>query len=109
MIKYKKDEVNEVIVTLQERVTISNPFFLMQLIQKDGNAETKTFVTDISNYPNSYNKFSINLTLDVGDYIYNFYQKDTNANTDTDGERLLETGKLKVYDTEQEIKYYTPS
>ena len=106
MIKYEKDKVNEVIVTLQERVTISNPFFLMQLISKETKEEVFEFVTDTSSYPNHYNKFSINLTLDIGDYIYNFYQKDTDANTDIENARLLETGKLKVYEERAENTYY---
>lgn len=108
MINFKKGELNKVIVTLTERVTISNPFFLFSVTSKATKEEVKTFVTDVSSYPARYNEFSVDLDLEKGDYIYNFYQKDTDANTETDGARNLETGLLRVDGTQTTTKYYTP-
>ena len=106
MINYEQGEVNTVIVTLTERVTISDPFFLLEVISKATGDVVKTFVTDTSAYEGRYNEFSVNINLEVGDYIYIFYQKETDENTNTEGERVLETGLLRVYGTEEEIKYY---
>jgi hypothetical protein len=68
----------------------------------------KSFVTDISNYPNRYNRFNVSLALIEGQYLYKFYQKASNSNTDTDGERVLEYGLLKVIKDEETTIYYTP-
>ena len=107
MIVYNYGETNQVDVTLTERVTISSPFFLLWLENKTTQVITKEFVTDISSYPNRYNRFSISLDLEEGEYLYRFYQKSTNANTDTDGERILEIGELKVVKDEETRIYYT--
>lgn len=109
MINYNKDEINEVVVTLRERVTIDNPFFLLVLTNKSSEEVTKTFVTDLSTEPNRYQKFSVNLTLDTNDYVYDFYQKSSDANMDIEGARLLETGRLRVIEEEVAITYYEPS
>ena len=108
MIVYNYGETNRVDVTLTERVTISNPFFLLWLEHKSTEEIIKSFVTDISSYPNRYNRFSVSLDLEEGEYLYRFYQKSTNANTDTDGERILEYGQLRVIKDEAQTIYYTP-
>lgn len=108
MIVYNYGATNQVDVTLTERVTISSPFFLLWVEHKASKVVTKSFVTDISSYPNRYNRFSVSLNLAEGDYLYRFYQKDTDANTDTDGERILEIGELKVVKDEETRIYYTP-
>lgn len=106
MIKYLEGASNKVIVTLTERVTISNPFFLLILLSKATQEETSFWLTDTSAYPSRYNEFIMNDTLVVGDYLYNFYQKPNMDNTDLDDAVFLEDGKFKVYTIEAENKTY---
>jgi len=108
LIVYNYGDTNQVDVTLTERVTISDPFFLLWLEHKATKTVTKSFVVDISVYQNRYNRFNIELDLEEGEYLYRFYQKATNANEDTDGERVLEIGELRVIKNEAETTYYTP-
>lgn len=109
MIRYSKGEINEVVVTLNERVTIDNPFFLLVLTNKSTEVVTKTFVTDFSLFPNRYNLFRLNLPLATNDFLYEFFQKSSADDTNIEGARLLESGLLKVNEQEAEIKYYEPS
>lgn len=106
MIKYQKDTTNTVIVTLTERVTISNPFFLLKLIFKDNDSVSDIWLTDISDYPLRYNEFKMSTSLDLGQYIYNFYQKPNMDNTNLDDAVFLETGELTVWTIEAENKTY---
>ncbi len=108
MIVYNYGETNQVDVTLTERVTISDPFFLLWLFNKTTDEVVKSFVTDTSLYTDRYNRFLVSLDLDEGEYLYRFYQKSTDANTDIDGERILEIGELKVVKNEAETIYYIP-
>ena len=74
MIEYIKGETNEVVVTLQERVTIDNPFFLLYLTNKSTDViDAKVFLTDLSTEANRFNLFSVNLSLSTNDYVYDFF------------------------------------
>lgn len=106
MIKYLQGSTNEVIVTLTERVTISNPFFLLVLLNKSTDVETKIWCTDVSAYPSRYNQFNLSNSLSINDYIYNFYQKPNQDNTDLDDAVFLETGVWKVYEVATATKSY---
>ena len=109
MIRYSKDDINEVVVTLMERVTIDNPFFLLVLTNKSSEEVTKTFVTDFSEFPDRYNLFRLNLSLATNDFLYEFYQKSSADDMDLEGARLLESGLLRVNEQETSITYYEPS
>lgn len=109
MIKILKNEVNRVVVTLTENVTIPSPvYFLFEFIS-DNSLSNKVFTaTDISPNICRYNEFMIEETDGVEDlldgvinlepngyYKYNVYQMSDPTNLDislTDG--IVEKGKV---------------
>ena len=109
MINIIQGTTNTVIATLTENVTISNPYYLLQLINEQTNQSYTCIVADTSGYPYRYNQFTITEKLNPnplagqmslpnwGDYIYNFYQQASATNLDpTQTQGILETGKCHV-------------
>ena len=102
MLIITKGELNTLTVTLTEKVTISNPFYLFVLNGKSNQAPVKKVLTDISNYTYRYNQFQFTEGSDItipnaGQYTYVFYQKSTNSTTIEDTDVILETGLVRVY------------
>lgn len=93
---------NTIVATLSEKVTISNPFYLLVLKGKSQQPLVKKILSDSSAYPLRYNMFvfteGVDLTVpNAGDYTYTFYQKAV-SNTDipADDADILETGIARV-------------
>jgi len=93
----------ELILTLTEFVTINTPFYLFvftNVTTKDQVKFIKAEIDDESNYPNRYNKFTINAAEVFenqlsGEWHYKVYQQSSSTNTDPDAAiGLLEQGKL---------------
>jgi hypothetical protein len=111
MVLINKGETNTIILTLTEKVTITDPYYLMVLDGKSGQDVVKWLMTDISAYPEHYNKFTFieGTTATIpykGDYIYKAYQKATADLTIPSEANLLETGILRMYATEPTIEEY---
>ena len=116
MMLLNKNSSNKVILTLNENVTLSSPFyFLFEIINTD-TFETLLFTSeDVSSNSCRYNEFVITLTngttdntiglIDLeqnGFYKYNIYQQSSQFNLNKDlTEGLLETGIVYV---EGEVK-----
>ncbi len=93
------------IVTLNEKKTLTAPYYLLHF----KNSQTFDVVTtvinstsDLSSYPERFNKFTINvatlfLNKNTGDWQYNIYEQASSSNTDpTLSGALVETGKMKL-------------
>ncbi len=109
MIKLTKNQINRVIFTASENVTISAPvYFLFELISDD-TKQSKIFTgSDVSNNTCRYNEFLVEVTegtenpLDSiinlelnGYYKYNIYQMSNPTNLDVaSASGIVETGKL---------------
>lgn len=99
MIVINRGQDNEFVLTLNDRVTISNPEFLMALYGKSQQPLIKFFLTDESS-SDRYNEFSLvegtDATIPAGQYTYRVYQK---ANRDDEdiptSDNLVEEGILK--------------
>ena len=106
MIVIEQGEVNTFALTLTEKVTISDPFYLMVLEGKSGQETIKWLMTDVSAYPERYNKFvfeeGVTATIPFkGDYVYKVYQKAVaNTTIPTDPDDLLEQGILRLEGTD---------
>jgi hypothetical protein len=103
MIIINKGSVNTMIVTLLDKVTIANPYYLFVLESKIGEATVKAILTDHSQYPNRYQEFHFNEpdTIEIGEkgnYTYKFIQKATASTTILDTDIELETGIARVYE-----------
>jgi hypothetical protein len=115
MVLLDKSTSNTFALTLSEKVTISNPYYLMVLVGKSGQDTIKWLMTDTSTYPERYNLFTFTdgnqATIPYkGDYVYTVYQKLEN-NTDIPSDsNILEIGICRVADTESpEIEHTNPS
>ena len=104
MLQFDQDDTAaELILTLTEFVTIHTPYYLFvftNVTTKDQVKFIKSEIDDESNYPNRYNKFTINAATvfenqQTGEWHYKVYQQSSPTNTDPDAaEGTLEYGKL---------------
>jgi hypothetical protein len=126
MLEFKQNDTSvELILTLTEYVTIPTPYYLFvftHVITKDQVIFVKAEVDDESEYPNRYNKFTINAAAlfngkQSGEWHYEIYQQDNSINLNpTLASGLLENGKLMLlratefsftmYDQAQTFKTY---
>lgn len=59
MIKFTKGNVNNVIVTLTENSTVSNPYYLFMFTNQQTNVDYYFIATDNSSYKERYNLFTV--------------------------------------------------
>jgi hypothetical protein len=109
---------NNVILTLSEKVTISNPYFLFALSSIQTNSTVYFLATDISNYTERYNKFiwtiKTNPNNNVGEFLlpieglysYTAYQLSSPQLTPPNGAVVLEVGNVQFGYTEQDLTIY---
>jgi hypothetical protein len=88
-------------LTLTEKVTISNPYFLFVFTNRTTSVETAIILTDVSTHIERYNQFDVTegttFTLDAGEYEYQVYAQTSSTNTDPSlANELVESGVLKV-------------
>lgn len=88
-------------LTLTEKVTISNPYFLFVFTNRTTSVETAIILTDVSTHTERYNQFDVTegttFTLDAGEYQYEVYAQTSSTNTDPSlSNELVESGVLKV-------------
>lgn len=99
-----KGETNEIIVTLTEKQTIENAYFLFWFKNELQNREVACILTDTSQFPNRYNMFSLeegeagDVELDEGTNTYKIYAQTSAVNLDPDSaDELVEEGICIVY------------
>lgn len=80
MIYINKDEVNNIVLTLSEVSSLTNPFYLF-VFQNEMNPESDPILfstPDISTYPERFNQFLLDEPVDVelmkGQYTYSVYE-----------------------------------
>jgi hypothetical protein len=107
MIQLTKGQTQNIILTLTEKQTLTNPNYLFVFENRSTNTDVK-FVklnnTDISAYKERYNEFSIvvnshfNTSLN-GQYTYSVYEQASTSNLNPTGLNLLETGIMELSGT----------
>ena len=113
MLLLTKGETKNLYLTLTEKTTIANPYYLFSFTHRQTNKQYDFILTDISTYKERYNKFSIvEKTYDFfeGEYSYIIYAQisSTNINPSLANE-IVETGLLKVQLEAQDEVFYTPN
>jgi hypothetical protein len=101
---------NVVVLTLSEKITIPSPYFLFEFINNQTQQKYYCISTDVSVYPERYNKFTIvvktttpaplsgEIQIPLGDeYTYNVYEQSNNTNLNPTGLTVVENG-LMTYD-----------
>ena len=103
MIYINKDEVNNIVLTLSEVSTLTNPYYLF-VFQNEMNPESTPILfttTDISAYPERFNQFELDEPVDVelmkGQYSYSVYESliPPTSIEDTTGD-VIEEGRMVV-------------
>jgi hypothetical protein len=88
-------------VTLTEKVTIANPYFLFAFTHRVTNELTTVILTDISTQKERYNKFAViegtTFDLDAGEFEYVIYAQTSSSNLSPSlANEEVESGVLKV-------------
>ena len=97
-----ENSIDNMILTLNEKKTISAPFYLFVFENVTTKAQVKFVLnstTDLSLYPGRYNDFVINTSVKfagatTGQWNYNIYEQASSTNTDSTGLLEVECGKM---------------
>lgn len=102
MIQLVKGQNKDVIVTLTEKTTISQGYYIFEFIHettKEVLTIVKSFTLDLSNFKYRYNKFTFASSLyansTIGKYVYTIYESTINT-TNTTGLNAIEFGKMDL-------------
>lgn len=120
MVVINKGQSNTVTVTLNEKTTISNAYYLWEFISK-ASGEKKYCIqpVDLSQYTDRYNQFTITektnpnpiageVTLaTTGEWQYNVYQQASSTNLSPTGKTIVESGLVQVIGTATTDTQYT--
>lgn len=119
MIKINKSSGNEVVLTLSEKTTITNPNYLFEFTN-DATKEVKTFIAvDYSNNKERFNIFDIIETstenlltgrvhLSVGAWKYRIFEQSSSTNLIvSNATNLVENGKVDVIGTDTVLNEFT--
>lgn len=100
MLQINKGESKSWYLTLTEKVTIANPYFLFVFVNRLTNSETAVILTDVSQYKERYNQFNViegtTFTLDPCEHLYQVYEQSSSTNLNPLNATLIEVGILKV-------------
>jgi hypothetical protein len=115
MIRLTKGATQNIILTLTEKQLLTNPNYLFVFTNRSANTEVK-FVrlnnTDISQYKERYNEFSIVTNTNFstalnGQYNYDIYEQTSTSNLNPAGLNLLESGIMELVGTPFNFTEYT--
>jgi hypothetical protein len=115
MIRLTKGATQNIILTLTEKQLLTNPNYLFVFTNRSANTEVK-FVslnnTDISQYKDRYNEFSIVTNTNFatalnGQYDYDIYEQTSTSNLNPAGLNLLESGIMELVGTPFNFTEYT--
>jgi hypothetical protein len=100
MLQLIKGQDKNVIVTLTDRTTISNPYYVFAFTHETTKEVVKFCLNstlDLSNFKYRYNEYFISHTYfdnaSLGKYVYSIYESSIST-TNIDGLRQIETGKM---------------
>jgi hypothetical protein len=101
MLVIEKAESKNWYLTLTEKVTIANPYFLFAFTHRTTNEQTVAILTDISTHKERYNEFAVvegsTFTLDAGEFEYVVYAQTSPTNLSPAlADEEVESGILKV-------------
>jgi len=115
MIRLTKGATQNIILTLTEKQLLTNPNYLFVFTNRSANTEVKFVMlnnTDISQYKDRYNEFSIVTNTNFstalnGQYDYDIYEQTSTSNLNPAGLNLLESGIMELVGTPFNFTEYT--
>lgn len=105
MIHFTKNSSSEIVLTLKEKQTLTNPNYLFWFKSRGTNQEVKFVVLnagDTSTFKDRFNEFTIDVNdyfenSPEGDWEYRIYEQTSTSNLDpTLATSLLETGIMRL-------------
>jgi hypothetical protein len=107
MVILEKAQTQNIVLTLTEKTTLTNPYYLFEAFNKERNDYTFCILgADLSEWPLRYNMFEVTetdtptlageISLTKGDYVYRVYEQMSNSNIDTTGLTCVEEGSMQV-------------
>lgn len=114
MLQINKGESKQWVLTLSEKTTIANPYYLFVFINRVTNTEVAVILTDVSPFKERYNAFNVEegetFTLDACEHLYNVYAQTSSTNLNpTLANEIVEIGLLKVNEIYSNPVEYTPN
>lgn len=111
MILLTRGQVCDAVVTVTEKVTLPNPYFLLVFTHDLTKVVVSVVLPDQSIYPDRFNRFAVDGTLfstaDDGFYTYRIYEQDDDENTDPSlAGACLEVGKAKLIGDKSQVTQY---
>lgn len=114
MLVITKGMQSDIMVTLQDSITLLNPYYLFVFTNISTKEELKVIVNsadDKSNFPNRINVFEIDIDLfddlQTGQYIYEVYEQLSSTNLITTGLNLVENGRMILKAVGETTNYLT--
>lgn len=121
MLVINKNTNNTLIVTLQEKVTLTTPYYLFVFTNDTTNEEVVFLQSNTSTHTDRYDQFliterstSLNASsgiiefLPVGSWTYRIYEQASSSNLNpVNAGGLLETGQAKVIGTNETYSTYS--
>jgi hypothetical protein len=115
MIRLTKGQTQSIILTLTEKQLLTNPNYLFVFTNRSANTEVKFIQlnnTDVSQYKDRYNEFSIVTNTNFatalnGQYDYDIYEQTSTSNLNPAGLNLLESGIMELVGTPFNFTEYT--
>ena len=114
MLVITKGVQSDIMVTLQDSITLLNPYYLFVFTNISTKEELKVIVNsadDKSNFPNRINVFEIDNDLfedlQTGQYIYEVYEQLSSTNVITTGLNLVENGRMILKAPGETTNYLT--
>lgn len=113
MLYIDKGILNTLIVTVTEKQTIDNAYYLLSFKNLLTNDVQSLIVTNTSAYPDRYNEFAFtegtDITINEGQNEYKIYAQTSSSNTDPDlADEELEVGIAQVGEISQTITSHDP-
>lgn len=99
------EQEQNIVVTLTEKVTITNPFYLFSFIHTETRQNVSfvlSYESDQSGYKDRFNHFVIDAAevfegKAQGEWVYKIYEQESSTNTNVSSTgSLLETGKMQL-------------
>jgi len=116
MLVIDKGETKNWVMTLTEKTTLVNPYYLFEAFNKQTLDYTYMILpTDTSTQTQRYNLFEVTETsspsvageieLMAGEYIYKVYEQASSSNTDPTGLNCVEENALQVKESINNTEY----
>ena len=112
MILINKNSTNTVVLTLAEKTTITNAYYLFEFTSDETNEVKYVIPTDISVNKLRYNEFEIteptNVSLTSGTWKYRIFEQSSSTNLIVaNATNLVENGKVDVIGTDTVLNEFT--